>query len=219
MGLEADTTQSWDKHEAEITEENFEENRSRIHQAQYDEQQNVLNPRRKFLHKLFIFFSMVTCITTCLVGTSQLASIFYFKGSSSDDWAHYVVSIYLIVMCLLALFNEIEMGSFFKNSKILNFWITRGLFYAFIGVLALNQANGTETKEKSGEKAAAKFNEVVAYMMITTGIIYSLAGLFCFQIVINKMKKEYENRMQSAKGENARISGNPDLESLPPPVQ
>jgi len=214
MGLETDTTQNWDKHEAEITQENIEENRSRIQQAQYDEQQNVLNPKRKFLHKVFIFFSMVTCITTCLVGTSQLANIFYFKDSG-DDWVHYVVTIYLILMCLLALFNEIEMGSFFKNSKILNFWITRGLFYAFIGTLSLNQVNGSETKDKSTEKTAAKFNEVVAYMMIVIGILYSLAGLLCFQIVINKMKEGYENRMQLSKGENTRISGNPDLAALP----
>jgi hypothetical protein len=55
----------------------------------------------------------------------------------------YVLRVYVILLYLLIVLNELECTKFTHESKSLRYWITRGLLYTFVGVLGLKDASNS----------------------------------------------------------------------------
>ena len=119
-----------------------------------------------------------------------------FEGT--NEAIRYVVSFYIILMCIMTIMVEMELHT---NSKILSLWITRGLVYIFIGVLALDQAELSQ----SVSETELLFIQVVSYMMMGLGCGYSVMGVLCMQIVLNRFRTDYQARNHVAR--NKKRSG------------
>lgn len=118
-----------------------------------------------------------------------------------DGPVQYVLRLYVVALSFLAILVEVEWTKFARESAILRIWITRGLFYAFIGVLGLEQ-NDTEPSQniaRRGFDISRQYIRVVAWMMVGIGSMYSMMGMLCLQIYYNRLRADYENRVKRAK--------------------
>jgi hypothetical protein len=162
--------------------------------AQYEEE---ANPTRASFHKFILFVKVVAGLCALLMLTGQVVGMIFQEISLIQ----YVLRVYIIALCVLAIFVEMEWTAFARDSKVLQFWITRGLFYVFIGVIGLEENNSTHGAKNTTVKGSALSHEytvVVAWTMVGLGVVYFAFGICCCQVYYNRVRNEYEDRVGTA---------------------
>lgn len=117
-----------------------------------------------------------------------------------DGIVQYVLRFYVITLCILSVFVEMEWTQFARDSAILKYWPTRGLFYCFLGVIGLQQ-NETSTEKNASWRAfniSKSFLHIVAWLIFAAGFIYLAMGVTCLQIYYNRLRIDYEDRLSRA---------------------
>ena len=182
----------WKQHEQRTTQE-AETNALR---AQLEEE---LHPKRRFLHRVFIFLNICTIVAALLMGIGQILGI-YLRRSGPIQ---YVLSIYVIILCVMVIFNELEFTKMLRESALLRIWITRGAVYAFVGILGLQEneaaGNANQNQGMAFRHQALEFLKVIAWIMIGLGILYFAMGVLCLQLVANRLRDDYQQRLERAK--------------------
>ena len=184
---EKEVMNSWSSKQASNEEE---EKRTELQEQLYNE----LHPRRKPLHVFFILISILTALSALNMGIGQFLGIAFAQVGPIQ----YVMRIYVILLCVLTILNELEWPSFVRESTILSWWVTRGAFYCFIGVLGLEE-NDVDIYKVNGRNAALGYIKVVAWLMIGCGILYFVMGVVCLQFVLKRMREDYKQRCERAK--------------------
>ena len=164
-------------------------------EALQEQLHNELHPRRKALHVFFILVSIFAALSALNMCIGQLIGLTF--GTLGP--IQYVLRVYVILLCVLVILNELEWTKLTRDSTILRWWVTRGVFYAFVGVLGLveNDVNGNENVK--GRDAAIGYVVVVAWLMIGCGCLYFTMGVLCLQLVLNRMRDDYKQRCERAK--------------------
>uniref|UniRef100_A0A7R9WMH7 Golgi apparatus membrane protein TVP15 n=1 Tax=Craspedostauros australis TaxID=1486917 RepID=A0A7R9WMH7_9STRA len=178
---------SWEDHE---DDQEATERRDEIVDAE-------MNPRRKCVHKVFVVINGITVIIATLMFVAQLLGI-YFKTLSLVD---YVLRVYIIALCAMIVMNELEWTSVIRESRLLRNWLTRGLIYAFVGVLGIEQYEASPSgrhDDSAHFDVAMNFIRVVSNIMVGVGGLYFVMGICCMQLVSNKLRHEYEERVARA---------------------
>ena len=154
------------------------------------------------------FFLLISFITSCAALAMLIGQIVGLVFQSNNGPVEYVLRFYTIVLCIVCIMVEYEWTAFGRESKILHFWITRGLYYAFIGVLGLDQIDnsGDTNSSLSWSDMAHNYIFVVAWAILLCGCLYFFMGLFCLQIVHDKLRKDYDERCQQAPNVQQTIS-------------
>lgn len=164
--------------------------RARLQEEQY--------PTRHPVHKCFLLISCLTVLAALSMGLGQVLGIsFQMVGP-----IQYVMRLYVIALCLLVIMAELEWTTFARDSLILNVWITRGLIYAFIGTLGLEE-NDRSAQTYSDHRFFTfmqLYVKLVAWMMIGFGALYFFMGIFCLQIVYKRIRNDYQERLLRAAG-------------------
>lgn len=163
-----------------------------------------LNPKRHLVHQFFRCVKGLVVFCAVNMGVGQLIGIAY----EVVDPIQYVMRIYVILLTFLVVMNELEWTKYTKDSTLLNLWITRGLFYAFVGVLGLEE-NATSPARQNGSDAssnmALSYLSLVAWLMVAAGCLYTCFGAFCLQLLYDKFRREYNQKLDRAK-ETARTT-------------
>lgn len=148
--------------------------------------------KRTFLHMLFIVYSGLTCISAILLCLAQFLG-FTIQDLPSDinQGLRYAISMYLILLCLLSVLTELEWFPLVVNSRILTFWVTRGLLYVFMAILTLDQMHDDGSKKSENQILFIKF---VSYAFTILGVGYMVMGVFCIQILLKRIRADYQER-------------------------
>lgn len=101
-------------------------------------------------------------------------------------------------MCFLSVLTELEWFSFIINSRILSFWVTRGLLYIFMGLLSLDQLHNGSKKSQN----QTLFIKGVSYTFMGVGAGYTIMGVLCLQIVLKRIRLDYRARRYGYKTSN-----------------
>jgi len=107
----------------------------------------------------------------------------------------YVLRCYLSVFSLLILLAEIEFSWTIKRIPIFNNWIHRGLFYSFFGLVGVEESVAIDL---DGESIPATFIHVSSWMMVASGVIYFVLGIFCMNKVRDRCVASYEEKLREA---------------------
>ena len=181
------STDAWDRHEQQL-EAQRRRNEAR---AQLEEDRN---PSRTCVHRFFRAISFLTGICALLMGLGQIVGMTF----EDIDVISYVLRTYVIVLCLLVILIEADWTALVKNSSILGYWITRGLFYSFVGVIGIQQNDHVNERNPSenpdSDSISLQFIRVVAWLMVGCGILYFCMGALCLQILYNRVRQDYEER-------------------------
>mmetsp|Transcript_12655 Transcript_12655/g.17960 ORF Transcript_12655/g.17960 Transcript_12655/m.17960 type:complete len:235 (+) Transcript_12655:2897-3601(+) len=163
----------------------------------HDELDDQLNPKRNALHRFFNFIRFITIFSASNMLLGQFIGIAF----DAVGPIQYVLRIYVILLCCLTILNELEWTNLTLSSALLKIWISRGLIYGFVGVLGLEENDvSPHTKNMSmvGRTAALNYIKVVAWMMVACGILYTVMGILCLQIVSDKIRENYQGRVARA---------------------
>lgn len=187
---DARAEKEWSQREEEISRQNEEEQRRELLNAE-------LYPKRRCLHKIFVFVSIVAGLTSFNMGLGQFVGMVYFKV----DPIQYVLRVYIIALCALMVLTELEWTKMTRESRLLNNWVSRGCVYSFIGVLGLeeNDVSPLDDTSELGREAALNYIKVVAWLMIGCGILYFCMGVLCLQLVCNRLRRNYQERQRLSK--------------------
>jgi hypothetical protein len=171
-------------------------NRAEEKQQQLHEE---LNPRRTCMHQFFRLLKALVIFCALNMGIGQLLGVAF----EVDNPVQYVLRVYVIFLCILVVLNELEWTKYTKDSTLLKLWITRGFIYAFVGVLGLEENETSKTK--GGSDIALSYIAIVAWMMVAAGCLYTILGLLCLQMLYDKLRRDYVQRLERAK-ETARTT-------------
>mmetsp|Transcript_17378 Transcript_17378/g.21243 ORF Transcript_17378/g.21243 Transcript_17378/m.21243 type:complete len:255 (+) Transcript_17378:198-962(+) len=149
------------------------------------------NEHRSCLHVFFNLYGTFAGITAILLALGQMIG-FAIEDLPDDvnQASRYIISLYLIVLCVISLLTELEWFSLITNSKLLTNWVSRGFTYIFMAVLSIDQASINTTASET----EMLFIQVVSYVFVGIGTLYILMGLFCFQIVLGRLRADYQER-------------------------
>jgi hypothetical protein len=172
-----------------------------------DQIQEEKHPTRRPMHKCCILISLMTCLAAALMCVGQILGIFVFRSFGPIQ---YVLHFYVLLLCLIVVLVELEWTPVGRESFIFSYWITRGMSYAFIGVLGLEENDSANWANPSD--FIENFVKIVAWLMIGCGAIYFVMGLVCLQMMYQRLRKDYEERVVRAKSLRHRSS------NVPPPV-
>lgn len=100
----------------------------------------------------------------------------------ASNLASACIRVYGIVLAMGVIMCEFEVTETIRTFIILQNWITRGLSYIFVGLLAYNH---TETILDRSSTSYVNFSSL---SLILLGSVYSMMGIFC-------MKKLKDDRM------------------------
>lgn len=198
---------SWNQAEEELRQQQLRaEMAEQIHEQQH--------PSRRLLHKMIVLLSMVTCVAAALMLIGQIMGLFIFRSYGPIQ---YVLHFYVLLLCIMVVLVECEWTPIGRDSFIFNYWLTRGLSYAFIGVLGLEENDSANWTSPSD--LIENFVKIVAWFMIGMGVIYFILGLFCIQIIYTKQRKDYVERCTLAKQlRNSRAAMHPAATATTNPV-
>jgi hypothetical protein len=127
------------------------------------------------------------------MSVGQVIGLFIFRSFGPIQ---YVLHFYVLLLCIVVVLVECEWTRIGRDSFIFSYWVTRGMTYAFIGVLGLEENNTADWTNPSD--VIENFVKVVAWLMIGCGGIYLLMGLVCLQLYYNRLRKDYEERLLRA---------------------
>lgn len=158
--------------------------------------QEEMNPSRRLLHKIFVFISIVSGFSAFAMAVGQIIGLVF----QSEGPIQYVLRVYIMLLCFLAILIELEWTKFARESKIFSIWITRGFFYAFIGVLGLEQNDTSHSQniERPMYNISRQYLKSVAWLMIAFGLLYVAMGLLCLQLIYIRLRNDYQERLARA---------------------
>jgi hypothetical protein len=79
----------------------------------------VVSPSRQWPHKFIIVVSIATTISALNMGLGQFLGIVFEQVGP----VQYVLRVYVFLLCILVVFNELEWTKLMRDSKIMSIWI------------------------------------------------------------------------------------------------
>jgi len=160
-----------------------------------DNQQAEFNPSRRFVHKIFVSYNAFAGICAGLLGLGQILGMAIEDlPDEVNEAVRYSLSVYLIIMCGLAVLTELEWFSFIIKSKLLTNWVSRGLVYIFMALLSIDQATLSETTSQR----ELHFIINVSYAFTAVGVGYFGMGCLCMQLWLNKLREDHQIRLKGS---------------------
>jgi F0F1-type ATP synthase assembly protein I len=160
------------------------------------QQDDDLHPSRNWIHRGMIAISTLTGLTAAGMVLGQVLGFLFQVGGPIQ----YFLRFYVVLLCLIVILNECECTKFIRQSGILKHWVSRGLLYAFIGLLGLEQMDtaSSRNQDQRGFEISMEFVGGVAWVMVACGVLYFVMGSLCLHLVLIRLRNDYQERLQRA---------------------
>jgi hypothetical protein len=169
------------------------------HQELRQELDQELHPQRPCALQLFGCLNVITTIVTIGMALGQFLGLVF---DPHQDILELVLRIYVLAFCTLIICNEFQISTWTRDATLLRFWVTRGILYAFVGMLGLMENDISNIRNNGSTVANAAstlYLAIVAWALIVCGCFYTLLGLCCAQLAYDRMKTKYQERLDRAK--------------------
>jgi hypothetical protein len=175
-----------------------------------------LHSPRSGTRMVFVWISIFAIVIALAAGIGQLLSLFYQEINGA---IHYVLRIYVVLFSALVVVNELEWFAFTRESRVLHSWVSRGLLYSFVGVIALQENEVTPQDDNPAVDGAMYYVAAADWAMLGIGMLYFVMGVICLQRIDEKHREDYKNKKLAVKrySKSLRKSGrtrSTDTESL-----
>jgi len=159
-------------------------------------------PARRNSHKCFLLVSLLTALSAVWMAIGQVLGIIVYENTIVT----YTLRGYVILLCLLVVLVELEWPQAVREMFLFRHWVSRGLFYTFIGVVGMQENESSDVViTKTDSEAYEMMSDiviVVAWNMVGCGLLYIVMGLLCLHYVLKRLRVDYQERVQSAKERN-----------------
>lgn len=161
----------------------------------------VKRPRPNPCLLVFYFVSCVAVVASlCLLATQIIPIIIAYPDV---DFLRFALRVYVAFFCIVFLLVEVQAPlAFLENNKTFQNYISRGLLYSFNGLIGLEQAYSLRIEDVV-KHANSKlhigwtplFMQISSWTMVVIGYTYILMGLFCMQLLRDKLQANYQERL------------------------
>lgn len=114
-----------------------------------------------------------------------------------------ILRIYITLFCIGVCLIELERPRIILPSPLLQHYLTRGLLYTFLALVAMNDANvsGIQDMQKHEKQLeyvpwTAVFTEMVAWPLFLVGHAYMLMGLCCMNSYRERLSRTYQEEVE-----------------------
>jgi hypothetical protein len=156
------------------------------------------SPDRVFAHRIYRGFKFIAIAMALLLGVAQIVSVVFLPF----DGLELVLKIFLSSFSVLVVLNEAECWGMLRGSPLFWNWISRGYFYAFIGLVSLEENNINPAQSLSAlpvDYSAALFIETASWSICAVGVLYFGFGLCCGQRYLGYARDDYLHRKKERK--------------------
>lgn len=147
-----------------------------------------MGQQREGFRRCMVFISHVVVLSAINMLAGQILGM----AIETLDAVDYTLRFYVMALCTLVIFVEMEWTQLARGSIVRRIWVTRGLFYGFIGVLGLEQ-NEKATLCEGGLRIsdlARAYLRAVSWVMIACGILYLILGILCMHMCFKSKKPQ-----------------------------
>jgi len=182
------------------------------------EEAEVIVVHRGPLLTFFVGVSALSVVASLLLAAAHAASLYSYASSRRDAKSRGPVDValraYGLVFCAAICFVELEVGATTRSSVVSRFWTLRGLFYAFVGLLAMDNANSDERRRKHHKVPDAWDPGIVPYSiylkstaasLLALGGVYVLFGLCWCKRLKDHRTIEYRKQLEAGKAANDQL--------------
>lgn len=169
-----------------------------------------ISPKKTCMHRIFDIYRFIAAFAAFNMSIGVLVSLCLFDLTLIE----HVIQVFLSVICVFIALSEViddnesldgnrssSSISVYKlcSGMIYPNWIARGTLYIFLGVIGISQWELAEDHEK----LLVGYICVASWMMIVSGTIYVISGIFCCQRLKENCctdhKKRYEHSLSLKK--------------------
>jgi hypothetical protein len=140
------------------------------------------------------FILIVNVFTAALALTFVVSQVVAIILEDSMQIPQFVVRGYGVVFGLSMILIEIGWPEIVKENILSHSWICRGFAYAFIGTLALEEAD-----EGSFADSAKYFLDYMGYFVCGIGALYFVMGCLCLKGYHTKLIQEHDEKLARSK--------------------
>nr|AEJ20973.1 unknown protein [Caragana jubata] len=139
------------------------------------------------------FFRLITAFAAILcIVANVLSAIRSFKNQS--DVFDGIFRCYGVVIAGLVILAETEWSFIIKFSKVLEYWVGRGMLQIFVAVMTRAFPNYNRERQE-----LVVLQNVACYMLLACGLLYVVLGILCIGILKRHRQKKEITREQAAK--------------------
>ena len=134
--------------------------------------------RRTFVHALCLSLQVLSALSSTSLVTANVLSIMYRYNM---PFIHLLLRGYGVLFGLFVIMAELEIGPYFRDSRMMSNWIMRGLIYSFLGVIGTEESITVhlDTSSLPNGNVVEMFAQIASYCMVACGGFYVLLGLLC----------------------------------------
>ncbi|KFK29985.1 hypothetical protein AALP_AA7G202700 [Arabis alpina] len=153
-------------------------------------------------------FSFVTSLIAILcVVVNVLAAIISFRDS--HDIFDGIFRCYAVLIACFVVLAETEWSFIIKFSKVLEYWVGRGMLQIFAAVMTRSFPD-----YMSQRKDLLLLQNIASYMLLSCGFIYVICGVLCIGFLKRARQKKEVSREQAVKDLEEMNRRKEELEQL-----
>jgi hypothetical protein len=131
------------------------------------------------------FFNLISYLTAISATTVLFSQIMLIFGGGSDNVPGTLIRIYGILLCIGVILAEFELTEVVRTFIVIQNWISRGLLYIFVGLLANNH------EETTLDENSLSYVNLSSLSLIFLGLVYMIMGGFCMKKIRDDKMAKY----------------------------
>jgi len=157
-----------------------------------------LDTTNQYMLQFYNMISCLACIAILITFSLQLMIIIIYTSTivTIEDIIHLLYRVFNLSFSLISLCCELEWTEFIRTSTILQYWISRGCFYLYIGIIVYKEKEslivvgiGSVSSASSIFLDQCMLGSSIA--MGFFGIVYIIMGMCCFKQVRDQKMVRY----------------------------
>jgi len=127
-----------------------------------------------------------------MVGTARAMKA---NNQNIDNlWYIFFLNVYGICFAATLAMIELRYKFFFDHFPGFRNWAVRGLFYLFVGILALAVGTGsTVFDDPDVEESWNQTRDIFSYMLCAIGALYVVGEILCLRVNLQQKKNKYRD--------------------------
>ncbi|KAM7280853.1 hypothetical protein ACFE04_007987 [Oxalis oulophora] len=138
-------------------------------------------------------FGFITSLTAILcIAVNILSAVRSFKRGS--DVFDGIFRCYAVLIAAFVVLAETEWEFIIKFSKVLEYWVARGMLQIFVAVMTRAFPNYS-----SSQKDLVLLQNIASYMLMACGAVYIVSGVLCIGLLKRARQRKEVSRDQAVK--------------------
>ncbi|XP_073127673.1 uncharacterized protein [Henckelia pumila] len=138
-------------------------------------------------------FGVITALAAIFcIAINVISAVQSFRNG--NDIFDGIFRCYAVIIAIFVVIAETEWERFLNFSKVLQYWVGRGMLQIFVAVMTRAYPEHLRNHQE-----LFLLQSIAAYLLLGCGVIYIISGIFCLGMLKRSHKKRHVSRDQAIK--------------------